>query len=132
MLIIMATALTTTVHIALLVLRRSDLIDPRWHPWLLSFEWPSVPYVLDVIAWDLFFGLAMLCAAPLVGGTRFAAAIRVTLAMSGVLALAGLVGPVTGDMRLRAIGIIGYAAIFPIAAALLAFHFRARIRLGVG
>jgi hypothetical protein len=46
------------------------------------------------------------------------------LIVSGVLALAGLAGVVTGDMRLRNIGIIGYAGVFPVAAALIAVLFR--------
>lgn len=43
--------------------------------------------------------------------------------ISGGLALAGLRGVITGDMQLRNIGVIGYAAVFPPAAALLAILF---------
>ena len=46
------------------------------------------------------------------------------LIASGVLALAGLSGVVLGDMRLRAIGIVGYVGVFPVAALLLAILFR--------
>jgi hypothetical protein len=31
---------------------------------LFSFNWPSVPYALDILAWDYCFGLALLLAAP--------------------------------------------------------------------
>jgi hypothetical protein len=47
----------------------------------------------------------------------------VSLVASGVLALAGLGGAIVGDMRLRNIGIVGYAGVFPIAAALIALLF---------
>ncbi|WP_147373644.1 hypothetical protein [Hephaestia caeni] len=129
--IIVTAVLTTIVHTALFVLRRAGVIDENLRPVLLSFDWPSVPYILDIIAWDLFFGLAMLCAAPLADGTRFASAIRVTMTISGLLALAGLAGPIAGDMRLRAIGILGYAGVFPITATLMALHFRQRIKTSI-
>jgi hypothetical protein len=116
-------AVTMAVHVCLLVLRRSALIGEHRRV-LLTFEWPSVPYALDILAWDVFFALAMLCAAPLFGGSRLGVAIRVTMTISGILALVGLAGPLLGDMRLRNIGVLGYAGVFPVAAVLLAMHFR--------
>lgn len=121
---IMTAAVTMAVHAGLLVLRRTSLVGDEWRAPLLSFEWPSLPYALDMLAWDGFFALAVLLAAPLFGGSRLGIAIRATLILSGVLALAGLAGPVLGEMRLRNIGVLGYAGIFPFAAALLALHFR--------
>jgi hypothetical protein len=44
--------------------------------------------------------------------------------VSGLLAFAGLSGVVTGDMRLRNIGIMGYAGGLPIIALLLAILMR--------
>ena len=40
-----------------------------------------------------------------------------------LLALAGLAGVAAGDMRMRNIGIAGYAGIFPMVAGLLALLF---------
>ena len=48
---------------------------------------------------------------------------RALLLASGRLALAGLSGLVLDDMRLRGVGIVGYAVVFPVAAALLAVLF---------
>ena len=77
-----------------------------------------------MLAWDFFFPLSILFAAPAFGGNRLQNVIRSVMITSGLLALAGLSGVVTGDMRLRDIGILGYAGVFPVAAALLAVFFR--------
>ena len=45
------------------------------------------------------------------------------MTLSGAIALAGLSGVATNDMRLRNIGIVGYALLFPVVAALLAVLF---------
>jgi hypothetical protein len=77
--------------------------------WLLvSFRWPSVVYALDILGWDFFFALSVLFAAAVFGGSRLTVSIRGVMTASGVLALAGLGGVVTGDMQLRNIGIVGY------------------------
>ena len=100
-----------------------------WAPLFLSFHWPSVVYALDILAWDVFFPLAVLFAAPVFGGSRLATSIRVLLLASGALALGGLSGVILGDMRLRNIGVVGYCGVFPAAALLLAILFhRARPR----
>ena len=115
--------LTSSVHFVILALsRQTPFAGPAWRP-LLSFQWPSVPYALDILAWDVFFALAVLFAAPVFRGSRLTRSIRGMLIASGVLALAGLSGVIFGDMRLRAIGIAGYAGVFPLAVLLMAFLF---------
>ena len=44
---------------------------------------------------------------------------------SGVLALAGLIGVVAGDMQLRNIGIVGYVGCFVVTALLAVLFYRA-------
>jgi hypothetical protein len=80
-------------------------------------------YALDILAWDVFFALAVLFAAPVFSGSTLARWIRWLLVLSGVLALAGLIGVATADMGLRNIGILGYSGVFPVAALLLAVLF---------
>ena len=41
-----------------------------------------------------------------------------------LLSLIGLLGPAVNNMDIRSIGMIGYAAVFPIAVALMARMFR--------
>jgi hypothetical protein len=115
---------TCIVHFCILTLsRQPEFAGRSWEPLVLSFEWPSVAYALDILAWDIFFALSMLFAAPAFSGSRLAAWIRVLMIASGVLSLAGLSGVVAGDMQLRNIGIVGYVGVFLVVAALLAVLF---------
>ena len=61
--------ITGSVHFVILtVSRHAAFAALAWVPLLLSFKWPSVAYALDILAWDLFFALSMLCAAPVFSG----------------------------------------------------------------
>jgi hypothetical protein len=116
--------LTCSVHFVILTMsRQPEFTEQSWLPLVLSFNWPSVAYALDILGWDIFFALSMLFAAPVFWGSRLAAWIRVLMIASGVLALAGLSGVVVGDMQLRNIGIVGYVGVFLVVAALLAVLF---------
>ena len=116
--------LTCSVHFVILTMsRQPEFTEQSWLPLVLSFNWPSVVYALDILAWDIFFALSMLFAAPIFRGSRLAAWIRALMIASGVLALAGLSGVVAGDMQLRNIGIVGYVGVFLVVAALLAVLF---------
>ena len=119
----LCTVLTCLVHFSVLVLSRHPSFGGAWNHLVFSFRWPSLVYALDILAWDIFFPLGALFAAPAVQGTGLARAVRILLFVSAVLALAGLLGVPLGDMQVRNIGIIGYAVLFPIAAALLAVLF---------
>ena len=115
---------TCIVHFCVLTLsRQPEFTEQSWLPLVLSFNWPSVVYALDILGWDVFFPLSMLFAALVFQGGRLAAWIRVLMIASGVLSLAGLSGVVAGDMQLRNIGIVGYVGVFLVVAALLAVLF---------
>jgi hypothetical protein len=116
---------TCGVHFVILTVgRQIGSAGLPWAPLLFSFSWPSIPYALDILAWDLSFGLSMLFAAPVFSGDRLLASIRFLMIVSGVLALAGISGAVVGDMQFRMIGVVGYAGLFPVVALLLAILFR--------
>jgi hypothetical protein len=118
------TGLTCSVHFVILtVSHQTALSGLAWMPLFVSFKWPSVSYALDILAWDVFFALFVLFAAPVFSGNRLATSIRVLLITSGVLALAGLGGVIDGDMQLRNIGIVGYVGVFPVVALLLVILF---------
>jgi len=86
------------------------------HPW----KWPSMVFALDLLAWDLFLGLSMLFAARVFDGGGLQKHVRMTMNLSGTLCMAGLLGPVSGEMRLQGLAIVGYAFVFPIVCLLLA------------
>lgn len=115
---------TSGVHFTILVLaRHPDMVELyRW----LSFEWPSPVYALDILAWDVFFGFAVIAAAFAFERGRLALWIRGSLLISGALAFAGLAGVPLGDMQVRNIGIIGYGVVFPFAVGLIGVHFARR------
>lgn len=123
--------LTTAVHfVELTALRQLGTA---------GIVWPSVPYALELLAWDGFLGLALLCAAaslpPAEAMQSSVPASQVTRAkqdnvlrrcmqLAGVLCLAGLGGPAVGQMRWQLIGVFGYAAVLPVVCYLLARRFR--------
>jgi hypothetical protein len=116
---------TSAVHIVILTISRHPAFaDMTSLHRLISFEWPSMAYVLDILAWDVFFPLSMLFAAPVFSGSPLARSVRILMIVSGVLSLAGLSGVATGDMRLRNIGIVGYVPVFLVIVILLAVLFR--------
>lgn len=120
--------LTCGLHFVILtVTHRSEFAGQSWLPSLLSFRWLSVTYALDILAWDVFFALGVLSAAPVFTGSRLATSIRLLFMISGGLALGGLSGVFLDDTRFRNIGIAGYAGVFAVAALLLTILFsRAR------
>jgi hypothetical protein len=85
--------------------------------------WPSTAYALELLAWDVFLGLALIAAAGTVVGAGRARSARLALFVTGVLCLAGTVGPAIGNMRLQLIGVTGYAAVLPVAAVFLLRFF---------
>jgi hypothetical protein len=113
---VLAAGLTSGVHfVGLTVLRRTGSA---------AIQWPSVSYALELLAWDIFLGLALIFAAPVFQGGGLRRAVRLTMASAGYLSLAGTVGPAIGDLRWQRVGILGYGAVLPVAALLLAILFR--------
>ncbi|MDT7700292.1 MAG: hypothetical protein QOJ30_2617 [Pseudonocardiales bacterium] len=120
---LVAACLTMTVHVVeLTVARRVDPSAIPGFPRLFDFAWPSMLYAVDVVAWDLLLGLSLLCAAVVFAGRRYRA-VRVGLLVSGVLCLVGLIGPATGVLAWRAIGIFGYIVVFPLTCVALSRVF---------
>ena len=89
----------------------------------LSFKWPSVVYILDILAWDWFFSLSFLFAAPVFNNGRKEKTIRNLMIISGILSLLGIAGVPFGNMQIRNIGIIGYAVIAPFVYLLIGIRF---------
>jgi len=68
-----------------------------------------VIYALDIAAWDLCLGSALILAGLAFPGPALAAFVRRGLLLSGALCLAGLLGAAVGNMDVRNISIIGGA-----------------------
>jgi hypothetical protein len=119
-----AAALTTTVHVVeLSVARHVDPASFPGYPRIFDFQWPSLLYAVDIVAWDVFFGLALLFAVPAFRRGSHTAA-RLGLIASGSLCLLGLIGPLTNAIGWRAIGIFGYTIVFAATCVPLARAFR--------
>ena len=110
--------ITSTVHFVELTASRQLGVA--------GIVWPSAAYAAELLAWDWFLGLALIFAARVFAGGGAERHLRRAFLLSGVLALAGTVGPLVGDMRLQRIGIVGYAGVLPVAFFLLARYFRIR------
>ena len=113
--------LTSGVHFVHLTAgRQTPSGGTRGAP-LLS--WPSTAMAVDLLAWDVCLGLALLFAAPIFTGRGLEAGIRRTMFLSGTLCLAGVLGPALGDLRLQCLAIAGYAVGFPVTCALMSIRF---------
>jgi hypothetical protein len=120
----MCALVTCTLHFAILALNRNPAFAGEpWSSLVFAFRWPSIAYALDILAWDVFFPIGALFLATAVRSSGLAGRIRTILVVSAVLAFAGLLGIPMGNMQVRNIGIIGYAVLFPVGAALLAVMF---------
>lgn len=121
---ILLAGITSSVHfIILTVSHQIEATGLQLAPLLISFKWPSVAYALDILAWDWFFALSFLFAAPVFRAGRLEATVRILMIISGSLSLAGLIGVQLADMQVRNIGIVGYAVVAPIVFLLLGMVF---------
>ena len=120
MFMLVATSITSCVHFLILSISQSAEANQLTnYSFLFSFKWPSIVYALDILAWDLFFGLSMLFAVPVFKKDRFEKNLKILLITSGILSLFGLIGVPLQNMQIRNIGIIGYAVVAPVAFLLI-------------
>jgi hypothetical protein len=122
--------ITSSIHFVILtVSRQIEAAGFTQASLLFSFQWPSVAYTLDILAWDWFFALSMLFAAPVFKAVGIETAIRYIMIVSGVLSLVGLLGVPLAILKVeywfnvRNIGILGYGLVSPAAFLLLAILF---------
>ena len=127
--IVMA-VITSFVHFTVLTVSRPiEAAGFTWGKLFFSFEWPSVAYTLDILAWDWFFALSILFAVPVFSGSGLEKTLRYFMIISGVLSLIGLFGVPLAIMNvgywliIRNIGIVGYALVAPIAFLLMGIVF---------
>lgn len=107
----------------LLVSSRPDLFSDFWQALFLPCKWPAPAFVLDNFVWDWFFGISMLLAAPIFGGSRLKNGLRLLMTTSGILCLAGLVWLAVSPEQAIFVGILGWGAAGPFVFLLLANLF---------
>jgi len=113
---VLVAGLTTTVHfIGLTALRQTGME---------GIVWPSAIYAVELLAWDVFLGLSLLFSVPVFEGDGLNRKIRITLIITGVLCIAGTLGPATGDMRLQFISVLGYGVFLPVVWLMIARYFQ--------
>lgn len=120
---VLMASITCSIHFVILtVSRQIEASGFLYASLLFSFSWPSVAYTLDILAWDFFFALSMLFAAPVFRIGRLEKTVRALMIVSGVLSLVGLIGVPLANMNIRNIGILGYVGVslvvFPLVGIL--------------
>jgi len=123
--VILLVALTGAVHFVQLtaVRRTASATVAEVFTLYTSDNRLSMVLAVDLLGWDFFFGFALLFAAPVFKGDKLQAVVRAGLTVCGLLCLAGVAGPASGDMRFQLPAIMGYAFGFPFVCLLLAKLF---------
>lgn len=106
--------ITCCLHFVILTLSQQESFHNQdWSTLVFSFHWPSIPYALDILAWDFFYALSMFFLSATFNKKGLEKLIKILSIISGVLCSIGLLGIPMNNMQVRNIGIIGYT-IFPI------------------
>jgi hypothetical protein len=112
--------ITSCINFLLLIVSsRPDLFSEAWRVLFVPARWPAPAFLLDNFVWDWFFGISMLLAAPIFGGSTLKTALRLVLILGGALCLAGLLWLAVSPPQAVIIGILGWGAAGPIAFLLL-------------
>ncbi len=112
--------ITSSVHFVILTVKSQfEASNITGHHLFISFNWPSIVYALDILAWDIFFALSMLFGAFVFKQGRLEKTVRNVMLLSGILSLLGLLGIPLSNMTIRNIGVVGYAFVAPVAFLLL-------------
>ena len=121
---ILLAGITSSINFALFAVTRQPTPAPAlWVSSFVSSRWPPLPQALDFFAWDWFFAISMLLAAPVFRGSRLENAVRVLMLLTGVLCILGLVWLPFSPPQATVIGILGWGVAGPIVFLLLANLF---------
>ena len=112
---ILVAGITSGVNFALFAVNRQiEAVQSPWISLFLPYKWPSsVAYALDILAWDWFFALSMLSAAPVFKEGKLERIVQILMIVSGVLCLVGLIGVPFTEVPALSVGIIGYGVVAP-------------------
>ena len=123
--IVLLAGSTVIVHFVNLTLWRQISVQQKIdYVRFLGWEWPSMMFAIELVAWHLFFGLSMFFAAFAFKGKGWEKAVRLALIATGLLCIFGLIGPIAGNLTWRLIGMFGYGVGFPIVCVMMARVFK--------
>ena len=118
---ILLAGITSVVNFSLFsAARQAGPVSSMWVASFVPSSWPPLAQALDFFAWDWFFALSMLLAAPVFRGSRLENAVRALMDFTAVL---GLVLLPFAPALANTIGIIGWGVAGPIVFLLLANLF---------
>src|SRR5512143_294777 len=118
---ILLAGVTSSVDFALFaVARQPGPVPAMWVSTFVSSGWPPLPQALDFFAWDWFFALSMLLAAPVFRGGRLQNAVRALMFVTAALCILGLAWLPFSVPQATVIGILGWGVAGPIVFLLLA------------
>ena len=116
---------TIIVHFVNLTLWRQISVQQKMdYVRFLGWEWPSMMFAIELVAWHLFFGLSLFFAAFAFKGVGNEKMVKQGLIITGIFCIVGLIGPVLGDLKWRMIGMFGYGILFPILCVYIASVFK--------
>jgi len=129
---ILLAGITSSVNFAVLIVSsQAESAGAPCLPLFLPYKWPAVAYAMDIFAWDWFYALSMLCAAPVFREGRLEQMVRIVMLISGGLSLLGLIVLPFAVLPSIVISIVGWGVAGPIVFLLLAILF-GRTRPGSG
>ncbi len=88
-----------------------------------GISWPSPLYALELLAWDVFLGFALLATSCAYLGDGTKRLIRRGSFVTGIFCVVGVLGPITGEMRIQFISVIGYGVLLPALWFVMALDF---------
>ncbi|MBQ4821722.1 hypothetical protein [Aquimarina sp. MMG016] len=127
---LLVAGISSCVHFTVLALgNQAKIQELPDFDMVFSFKWPSVVYVLDILAWDWFYAISILFLAPIFKRNGIEQVIQILIILCGILCLVGLLGIPLNNMQVRNIGVIGYGVISPFIFLMIAKYIGKKVGL---
>jgi hypothetical protein len=110
--------LTLFCHFISITIGESLIENNEIFGYLVSLTWPSVIFAVDILAWDILFGLSFIALGISIINSFPKKIIPITMIVAGILSLVGLIALPLNNMNLRYIGVFGYT-VMPLITSIL-------------
>ena len=122
-------SLTSIVHfVSITISSQIIAVNPLLSP-MFSLNWPSLLLSIDILAWDVFFGLAFIFLGLSLRRIKGLALVTILMIFSGFLSLLGLIALPLNNMDIRLIGVFGYTVMPVISCMFLLRKIRGSFSL---